>query len=186
MTEDDPADLTTAADRPFPLLSIGTTGWWRTAAIVLVGMVAAVSLSGPSAARDATLTAAARVSRETHEGATLATSALRAAVIQARAQRGANDAPALLVVPSLVRPRMALELGLSLTEVDPISDFGAVDLAKGYPAPGQIVLYQQVADPGRLAAELGVTTSTEIDGVVLDPVFVDPTSGTWVVAIRRP
>lgn len=183
---EDPPDLATAGDRSFPLLSVGVSRWWRTGMVALAAVVAAIGLAGPVAPRDRSLQAEARRSRELHDGANLALSSLRAAVAQARTDPTVGGPSELVVVPGQLRPRMALELGLPLTAVGAISDYGTVDLATGRPAPGQIMLYERAADPTKLAGELAVASPTIVSGLVVDPVFADPTNGTWVVRIRRP
>ena len=190
----DLADPAPAADRPFPLLPGRVSGPLRTAAVVLGGIVAAVSLAGPIAGQGVvgggeaggrrTLADAARANREIHEGATLAIPALRAAAREADAAPREPGAPPLIVVPGLLGPRMALDLGLSLTEVEGVRANAPFEVANGRPAPGQIVLYERVTDLQGLRAALAVATPTEVDGVVLDPLFVDSTTGTWVVRIR--
>ena len=183
---EDPPDLATAGDRSFPLLSVGVSRWWRTGIVAVAAVVAAIGLAGPVAPRDRSLQAEARRSRELHDGANLALSSLRAAVAQARTDPTVGGLSELVVVPGQLRPRMALELGLPLTAVAAISDYGKVDLATGPPVPGQIMLYEQAADPTKLAGELAVASPTIVSGLVVDPVFADPTNGTWVVRIRRP
>ena len=166
----------------------------RTAAVVVGGIVAAVSLAGPIAGQGVVgggeaggrhpLVDAARAYRETHEGATLAMPALRAAVRAAIAEPRERGAPRLIVVPGLLSPRMALDLGLSLTDVEGVPADAPFEVATGHPAPGQVVLYERAADPQGLRAVLAVDKPMDVDGVVLDPLFVDPTTGTWVVRVR--
>jgi hypothetical protein len=93
------------------------------------------------------------------------------------------DEPAVLV-PVAVVPRVAVDLGVRLPVVAR-TNLAEVDVAAGYPSVGQIVFHDRdadAADPHLRALE--ISAPQVIGPVRLDPLFVDPGRGVWVVAVR--
>jgi hypothetical protein len=97
--------------------------------------------------------------------------------------------PARLIVappggalPASVRPRVTIDLGLTLAEV------GGTDGLTTAEEPlksGQIIVHDRRAEsrPDALAA-LELTTATTVGDVSVDPLLVDPSRGLWVLAVR--
>jgi hypothetical protein len=107
---------------------------------------------------------------------------------------GAPDVPvseAALLVPSLLRSRLAVELNLPLTE---IADSLAAFLPHGSAAalrPGQVVYHDRDADPeGRtyrpLYEPFEISGPAVFGGNSLQPVRADPAQGIWVVKVAAP
>jgi len=109
----------------------------------------------------------------------------RSLPIIAEALRGEGTTAAVAVlVPTAVRPRAVIGLGLPLTAVGS-TDRVSID-ASGRPlARGQIVLHDRRAEllPDALAL-LEVSTPTTIGDLRLEPILSDPARGLWIVAIR--
>jgi hypothetical protein len=96
---------------------------------------------------------------------------------------GTTAAPAVLV-PTSVRPRVVIGLGVSLTSVGS-TDRIPID-ASGRPlARGQIVLHDRRAElrPESLAV-LEISAPTTIGSLRLEPILADPARGLWIIAVR--
>jgi hypothetical protein len=85
-----------------------------------------------------------------------------------------------VLVPTSVRPRVVLGLGLPLTSVDNTDRVSTDPLARG-----QIVLHDRRAElhPDTLAF-LEVSAPTTIGGLRLEPILADPARGLWIIAVR--
>jgi hypothetical protein len=90
-----------------------------------------------------------------------------------------------LYVPAHRVPRLALDLGLALTQIGRL-DPSRVDLARGYPPVGAVVYidgFVEAASLGRGTTALQVSAPTRVDGVVVVPIISDPIGRWWVVRI---
>jgi hypothetical protein len=90
-----------------------------------------------------------------------------------------------LFVPAHRVPRLALDLGLTLTQIGRL-DPTRVDLARGYPPVGAVVYidgFVEAASVGRGTTALQVSAPTRVDGVVVVPISSDPVARSWIVRI---
>ena len=93
---------------------------------------------------------------------------------------------AILVVPTLERPRFAVDAGLPL---DRVGGTGAAALVAGdgFLPDGRIVVHDATVDlPVEAFRVLEVTQPTAVGGLTIVPVLADPTAGLWVLWIVRP
>jgi hypothetical protein len=89
-----------------------------------------------------------------------------------------------LLVPRPVRLRVALDLGLRLTEIGSTAP-ARIDVAAGYPAAGQIVFHDRAGDGASTGwAQLEIDATQTIRSVVLEPLLADARAGVWVIALR--
>jgi hypothetical protein len=90
----------------------------------------------------------------------------------------------LLLVPTPLRPQVAVDLDLPLTQVGSTNP-GAVDVAAGIPAAGQVVFHDRRAEgvttAGTEALETGVRK--QIGTSVLVPLLANPGRGFWIIRI---
>jgi hypothetical protein len=90
----------------------------------------------------------------------------------------------LLLVPGPIRPRIVVDLGLSLTQVGSTAA-ARIDIAAGYPAAGQLVFHDRAGDGASAGwAQLEIDAPRTIGSVVLEPLLADARAGVWVVALR--
>lgn len=95
----------------------------------------------------------------------------------------AADRPWVLV-PTPVRPRMAVSAALPLNQIDS-TDPARVDLAAGYPAPGQIIVHSASGDPEAPGfADLETAVERTVHGVTVEPLLADADRQLWVIRIR--
>ena len=86
--------------------------------------------------------------------------------------------PALLV-PVLLRPQFAVDLGLPVSQVG--GDVATRLKTDGtYPIAGEIVFHDQVAEPAAAYDFLEVSNPTTIGRIVVTPLLADPARGLWV------
>jgi hypothetical protein len=97
----------------------------------------------------------------------------------------ASDRPEALFVPGLLRPRMAVDLGLPL---DRVGGFGTAELR----SPGDVFVSGQVVYhdrwAGQTSKEYGILESDqpfELAGLVFHSVVSDPEAGYWVWETRE-
>ncbi len=95
---------------------------------------------------------------------------------------GAQSRQDQIQVPGNVRPRMALDLGLPLTQVS-ATDALHLDIADGNPPPGTIVVHSGGDLPPEVFVPFEVSATTSIGAVQLQPLLSDPASATWVIRI---
>jgi len=99
---------------------------------------------------------------------------------------GAADATRIrLFVPAHRVPRLALDLGLALTQIGKLEPL-RVDLARGYQPVGSVVYIDgrvEAASIGGGTTALQVSAPTEVGGVVVVPIISDPIGRSWVVRI---
>jgi hypothetical protein len=93
--------------------------------------------------------------------------------------------PVTLFVPGLLRPRMAVDLGLP---VDRVTGFGTGELRspRDVFAPGQVVYHDRSA--GQTNKAYGVLEGSEPfewGGIAFHPVVSDPEAGYWVWETRE-
>jgi hypothetical protein len=90
-----------------------------------------------------------------------------------------------VLVPTLMRPRMAVDLALPLTRINGSS---AAAMAPHTPFLGDIRLafHDQGAQPEPAWDVLEPRAPTKVADVVLVPLVVDPDRGIWVVRVERP
>jgi hypothetical protein len=150
---------------PNPLLSVAAAA------------VAAVVITWPNGPLDVTLRTEVRTSLESGVDTDRAEGVIKPALATAPSRL----APAVYV-PASVRPRVTIDLGLTLGEV------GASDgltIAEGPLKVGQIIVHDRRAEgrPDALAA-LELITPTTIGDLSVEPLLVDPSRGLWVLAVR--
>jgi hypothetical protein len=154
------------------------TGAGTTAGVVAAA-VAAVLMTWPQGPFNDTLRSQVRTNLDAGADADRAASTIMAEL----ATTTSRPSP-LLYVPTSVQPRMAVDLGLSLTEVEG-TDGLTIDLAEKTLQAGEVVVHDRRAErhPGALAA-LEVTGRTVIGGLTIEPLLADPRRGLWVLAVR--
>jgi hypothetical protein len=90
-----------------------------------------------------------------------------------------------LFVPAHRLLRLALDLGLPLTEIAGI-DPKQVDLARGYPPVGSVVYLDGFVEPasaGDPTLPLRVTVPTVAGGVLVVPIVANVAAREWIVRI---
>jgi hypothetical protein len=89
-----------------------------------------------------------------------------------------------LLVPRPVRLRVAVDLGLRLTEIGSTAP-ARIAVAAGYPAAGQIVFHDRWGDGASAGwVQLEIDATQTIGSVVLEPLLADARAGVWVIALR--
>jgi hypothetical protein len=91
----------------------------------------------------------------------------------------ASGQPAVLMVPSQLRPQFVVDLGLPTSQV---AGSAASRLRSDgtYPMIGQIIVHDQRSDPDPAFDFLEVGTPTRIGQIVVTPLLADPARGIWV------
>lgn len=154
-----------------------------------VAAIVAVGLTAGWAGLGTDLRATIRPFLSQAEDARLVRPALLAAVDAAPSARAwpspGQPGPArpLLLVPTPLRPEIAVDLNLPLTQVGSTSP-ASVDVAAGNPAPGQVMFHDRNAEassPGLTQLETGQRTT--IGSSVVVPLAVNAVRGYWVVRI---
>lgn len=87
---------------------------------------------------------------------------------------------ALLVVPTPVRPRLAVDLDLPLSRIASIDPAGLIPEGDS-PAPGQILLHSGGDLPAERFAPFEISVPAAVDGRRLVPLLADASSATWVL-----
>ncbi len=87
---------------------------------------------------------------------------------------------ALLVVPTPVRPRLAVDLGLPLSRIASIDPAGLIPEGDS-PAPGQILLHSGGDLPAERFTPFEISAPAAVDGRRLVPLLADASSATWVL-----
>jgi len=156
---------------------------WRSGHWEAIGVVAALAIAvvlvWPQGPFDVTLRKEVRASVEAGADTD------RAIPIIAAALRGETTMtiPAVLV-PTSVRPRVVIGLGVPLNEVGS-TDRIPISASGGSLHAGQIVDHDRRAElkPDALTA-LEVTAPTSFGNLRLEPILADPARGLWVIAVR--
>ncbi len=155
----------------------------RAMLLVLGAAVVAVLFSIPFAP----LSTPARVTIRTN--LKIATNAAEALPVVRRAMAaipGVTDWPGwtnggtpALLVPILLRPQFAVDVGLPLTQVEGTAGLRlAID--GSYPVVGQVIVHDQLAEPDPAFDLLEVDRPTTIGRIVITPLLSDPARGIWV------
>jgi hypothetical protein len=161
----------------------GPVRWPAVAAPAVVpaalGILAAVVLAWPTGPLNHALRTSVRVATAAAVDADRARATLRTALANdpSQAARG-------VLVPTSIRPRLTVDLGLLLTETSG-TDHYQVDPAAGRPAAGQLIYHDRHAE--RKAPSLNVlevATETPLGSLTIVPVAADPARGWWIVRIR--
>lgn len=177
-----------------------TLSTWRTAmrmvvAPVFVGAVLAIAMTMPWGPLDSETVA--RIERERHVQANATSVAVPISAVLDRLpdSRTMPPSPAgvtvpsnraeALFVPGLLRPRMAVDLGLPL---DRVSGFGTAELRSPGDifVPGQVIYHDRWA--GQTVKDYGILEADEPfewGDLVLHPVISDPEAGYWVWETRE-
>ncbi len=159
----------------------------------LVLLVVAAALVGglfstPFAPTNKTVRLTIRGNLDLERDAAQALPVLRTAIA---AIPGATDWPGpaaghlpVLFVPTLLRPQLALDLGLPISQVGgPAPARFATDGT--YPAAGQLILHDQRSQPDGAFDFLEVSIPTTIGKIVITPLLSDPAAGVWVDRIDQ-
>jgi hypothetical protein len=89
-------------------------------------------------------------------------------------------------VPSAVRPRIAVDLGVPLSDVGGLS-LNALDPARGAFTPGQRVFHDLRGDlPRGGYGVLEIGGDVRLGEVVLRPILVDADRGVWLFDVIAP
>jgi hypothetical protein len=96
----------------------------------------------------------------------------------------APDDGIALLVPVLLRPRVAVDLDVPLSRIGGTN--GSRLATDGtYPAPGQLVYHDRIGDPPVPAFDiLEVSVPTDSGSIRVDPLVADPARGVWLDLIR--
>jgi len=98
---------------------------------------------------------------------------------------GSTGPQAVLLVPSLERPRFVVDAGVPL---DKVGGTPATWLTPGpgFLPAGRVIVHDRLGDrPAEAFAVLEVAQPTAIGSVTLLPAVADPTAGLWVLWIAR-
>jgi hypothetical protein len=99
---------------------------------------------------------------------------------------GAPDDGISLLVPVLLRPRIAVDLDVPLSRIAGTSG-QRLTTSGDYPAPGQLIYHDRVGDAATDAFRLlEVSVPTPRGSIIIDPLIADPAQGIWLDAIRSP
>jgi hypothetical protein len=89
----------------------------------------------------------------------------------------------LVLAPTPVRPRISVDLGVPIRQVQSTQN-RRIDLVGGYPAAGQYVLHSRVADqPHPSWRVLETSVPIRVGDVVVVPLLAVPKRGLWVLRI---
>lgn len=103
----------------------------------------------------------------------------------ATARPGTSAGDPALMVPVLLRPRLAVDLDLPLTSI--VGTSGKSLTTDGsYPEPGQLVYHDPRGDdPDEAFAFLEVEQPTDVGAIRLVPLQADPVRMHWAISIER-
>jgi hypothetical protein len=97
---------------------------------------------------------------------------------------GAPVAGQVLLVPVLLRPRIAVDLDVPLTRIGGTNG-SAITTTGAYPAPGQLVYLDRLGNsPAADFEVLQVSGPTDVGSIHLDPLLADPALGIWLISVR--
>jgi len=150
------------------------------AMVVLVGFLAILA-TGPYWRQNPNIRANVGTSRELAAATDRALPSIAAAL-----RSGGVPVPGkpIVLAPGAIRPRLVVDLRTSLEDVGGVAA-GRIDVAAGYPSAGQVVFHVRDVDPKVAAwSELETEQPRTIGSVRLEPVFTDPSTGIWVIAVR--
>jgi hypothetical protein len=157
-----------------------------TTRMVLIALAAALAgglFSTPFAPTSGPVRLTIRANLQLELDAAAALPTLRRAIA---AVPGATDWPGLptghppaLIVPTLLRPQLAVDLGL------PISQIGGPAPTRfktdgTYPVAGQVIYHDQRSQPDPAFDFLEVSSPTTIGKILVTPLLSDPSRGIWV------
>jgi hypothetical protein len=155
-------------------------------ATVVLGGLAAIALVRPFAPLDRALAQKidGNLAMFIHLGTTEpALDGALAATPGARAITPPAGSPAdgvALLVPVLLRPRMAVDLDVPLTRIAGTNG-PAITTSGAYPAPAQLVYHDRLGDaPAAAFRVLEVGSPTDVGAIHLDPLLADPANGIWL------
>jgi hypothetical protein len=168
--------------RPMPVLVVVAT---VALAVASIWPVASLSRSFRNAAQSLRLQAE-------HADSVLAPIAAELAGIPGAGVFPAPDAPAsgnpaaqILLVPTLQRPRFAVDLDLPLFQVGG-NPADALAPGEGFLPHGDVIYHDRLADrKPETFAILEVDAATTIGDVTLVPIVADPVAGIWAHRIQR-
>jgi hypothetical protein len=104
-------------------------------------------------------------------------------VVRSRVAEGSRTGPIGWIVPTAVRPRMAVDLGVPLTEIAGLS-LAWIDPSSTLLEDGQIVFHDRHGDLPRGSYGVLETGGVVSVGVLtLRPLLIDPSTGAWVYEV---
>lgn len=157
-------------------------------ALVVVGLVALV-LAGPYWEVDPELRPSVNRSRRLAADTDRAVAILRpelASIPGATDPIGPDDPPPDPIVtgPGPVHPRLVVDLGVAIPIVAS-NQASELDVAGGYPAPGQLVFHSTAGDaPADGWADLEVSAPTVVGATRIVPLLADEPRGLWVLRLE--
>lgn len=157
---------------------------------VASGLLGGFLFASPFAALDPAVVGAARSNLTLHRNADFAVTEIRAELgrtgftprplLPGNATRDPEGAA--ILVPPLLRPQLAIDLDLPLTEVDGLEPH---DLVAGSLHAGMVIYHDRRGNPPDPAFEpLEAGVPAEIAGLRVVPIASDPVVGWWVVRIE--
>jgi len=162
---------------------------------ILGGAIVAALVVSPYAPLDRDLTKKIRTNLALFQNVNAALPAMRAAIdaipgVRAFPSDGSprrrGDDRAVLLVPFLLQPRLAVDLGLPVTAISS-SSAARISATGSYPAPGQIVYHDSRNDlPAAPFRLLEVTAPTTVGSIRIVPLAADPVRQFWLVRIDAP
>ncbi len=151
----------------------------RLAQLGLVSLVvAAIAILGSPTIGPLDRSVRARIASARHLARTtdLALSPMRAALA---------GPSAVVIVPVPVRPRVAVDLNLSLVRVGSYRDLRT--WAAAAPKPGQLILIDlDPSAPSTAPAEFRLSVPATVAGVRMIPLLSDPADGAWLLQVAAP
>jgi hypothetical protein len=146
------------------------------AALVAIGLLAGILFVSPFA-NDVVGTARSNL--------TLHSNAIAAETIISSADSFPEGSGPVILVPALLRPQLAVDLGLPVSAVGGLSA-AALDPSGAGLRPGQILYHDRRGDPADPAfVILESTVPATLGSVGIVPIASDPRLGWWVVRIER-
>ena len=184
--------LRVLGDRRIP----GTPRWmrWGSAGAIAIGIGTAAALWVPLGDEIRADTAQIRALRDQAVRADRAVPVIRQALANVPGGVGEPDRSKvlaagepdqqILVVPSPLRPRLAVDTGVGLTKISGLGapTFGTVESLVH--VPGRVIVHDPQAEGGAAAAYAALEAPNPvIDGVRLIPLLVDPVERLWVYQV---
>ncbi|HEY7941109.1 MAG TPA: hypothetical protein VID25_04115 [Candidatus Limnocylindrales bacterium] len=175
-------------------LRVGTAG--RVTAAVALGVAAAIAARPLPAPLSSSISAAALAQRTLDHDADMSLPVIRAALDQIPRARDYPPAgvdwetghapPAVLLGPGLARPRLAVDLGLPLSNVAGLGPTAVVP-GPAFLGCASLVLHDRSSDlPLDGYAILEIEAPVTIGGdVLLTPLIAEPAAGYWLLKVQR-
>jgi len=160
---------------------------WLGVACVAAGAIA-VACAPTIGALDEAVQARIDSTRQLARTADLSLAEVRVALADSTGAGSASDGSTStyrLIVPVPLRPRLAVELDLSLQQIGSYRDLET--WAASAPEPGQLILVNVgPSPPSEATAPFLLSEPATVAGVRMVPLLSDPTNGAWLLQVAAP